>query len=789
MPSFEEYRFLTELFNLSYLDSNYNSQSLTPEQILAVFSELKNTREANYTKIRKLLKMSADIEFSIEKSKSKDKIKISTVNHFFSDKLLFAGDWNKIPLPIKDRITEIYFSEELSITDIEAQLKELNLAELDEETVTNLMEKYNKLPNFLEAVCSYSSKALQEIVKLTLEEKRHPSLVVADLLINESKDHTLHNRLGYYGASIPDSTQPIPKHIQTNGSQLNPDEKQFGRIANPTVHAALNQIRHVVNDLILHHGKPESIHIEFARDLKKSKDEKDQDRRKQKENEDRNRRALNFIEEHTQKPSAFNFERVKLWFELESMKNQFCIYSGKPISARMVLSDEVQVDHILPFSKTLDDGLSNKVLVLASENVKKGNKTPFDAFNTDQKKWAGIQERIKLLPYKKQWRFAADAIKKFEGENDFLQRHLNDTRYISKITRKYLESIIDKNKLMASKGQVTSLIRRKLGLGKLIQNQDGTKNRDDHRHHAIDALTVALTSRSYLKKISDASARSKDPEKIPISQPWENFINEAKEKFNEIVVSHKVDHGTNGPFMEETCFGLIANLNSYEKENDFKLITTKSASSLDSKKIETIVDSDLRNLANKSGIDKLPSKVKKLRVYDVTKENIEDIGSFESGLAKITHGKNKEHTKLYKKGDISYLAIWRLPQKITLKQENHKTRKSDYIFTAIKTFDLNSKIQSKKLDDLKPHPAAKLVAKIYKGDTVTLTKEQKIQFYVVKSIRAANTQLLFMEIHKNKELQGEKQFLLSFSKLSEYQFRKIYVSPSGHITDRGPILK
>ncbi|AGH95128.1 type II CRISPR RNA-guided endonuclease Cas9 [Pseudobdellovibrio exovorus] len=778
MPSFEEYRFLTELFNLSYQDENFHSHSLSSEQIFKVFHELKNTREATYTKIKKLLKLPSDLSFSIERSKSKDKIKISTTNHFFSKSLLFAEEWASLDLKLKDEVAEIYFSD-MSVEEIKKGLLQLKI---DSEIIENLLEE--KVPNVQEATCSYSKEALQKIVSLILEEERHPTLIVDDLFKNEKEETSLIDRLDYYGASIPDSMQPIPQHIKDNNLTLNEDEKRYGKIANPTVHAALNQIRQVVNDLIEQYGKPTNIHIEFARDLKKSKEERDFDNRKKKKNEELNEQVRDFIEKHNQKPSAFNFERVKLWFELDAMNNQVCAYSGKTISARMVLSDEVQVDHILPFSRTLDDSLANKVLVLASENVKKRNRTPYEAFGQDTEKWASIQELAKRLPYHKQWRFAEDAIKKFEEKDQFLQRHLNDTRYISKIAKKYLGSITDPYKIVASRGQMTSIIRGKLGLNQFIQKPDGTKNREDHRHHAIDALTVALTSRSYLKRISDASARNQDPNRIPIPEPWKGFIKDADVKFNEIIVSHKVDHGKNGPFMEETCFGLIKNPNKYEEENDFKLITTKSLDSV--KDPSTIRSQSLQNLAEKSGVISLAkSGVKKLRVYDVTKENPADIGLIESGLAKITHGKDKQHVKHYQKGDINYLAIWCLPQNITLKSDNHKKRKTDYIFTAIKTFDLNSKNPN----DLRPHPAAKLVTKVYKGDTVALEVNNQLNYYIVKSIRAANKKLYFLKINQSSELANETQFIPAYTKLVDYKFRKVSVSPTGVITDNGPLLK
>ena len=633
---------------------------------------------------------------------------------------------------------------------------------------------------------SFSIKAIQRIVGLIYEEKRHPSGILDDLISNETLDHQNINKLDYYGKILPTSTQPIQEHIKRNNKSLNNDEKQFGKIANPTVHAALNQIKIVVNEIIEEYGKPENLHIEFARDMKQSKQEKTDQSKKQKQNEGRNDKAKEFILEHKQKITAFNLERTKLWFELSAMKNQNCIYSGKIISAKSILSDELQIDHILPFSRTLDDGFNNKVLVFASENQKKKNKTPFEAFSKDEKKWAEIQERVAYLPENKKWRFFESAIKQFEKDNGFLSRHLNDTRYISKIAKKYLSSIADENKIVVSRGQMTALIRGKLGMYKLIQNPDGTKNRDDHRHHAIDALAVALTSRSYLKQVADESAAGEKSSKIQVPQPWEGFTASVEKAFNEIKVSHKIDHDSNGPFMEETCFGIIKNLNDYENKNDFKLVTRKAIENIKPNNFDTIRDPKIRELVLKKGIAALPKEIKTLRVYESSKEKNEDIGSGpESGLAKINHGPKGENQKIYQKGDINYLSIWSLSQNLTLNSDGNKLRKSPYVFKAVKTFDLNAQ----DTNTLKPHPAAKLITKIYKGDTVALEIKSEVKYFLLKSIKAANKQLEFLEIKKSKVADGEKQFLLSFSKLTEYKFRKIHISPIGLIKDHGPILK
>jgi hypothetical protein len=112
-------------------------------------------------------------------------------------------------------------------------------------------------------------------------------------------------------------------------------------------------------------------------------------------------------------------------------------------------------------------------------------------------------------------------------------------------------------------------------------------------------------------------------------------------------------------------------------------------------------------------------------------------------------------------------------------------RKTDYIFSAVKTFDLNTKSSN----ELKPHPAAKLITKIYKNDSVILLLNNVENIFILKSIRAANKQLYFLKSSLNKEREGQKQFLLTFSKLADYKFRKVHITPAGKVIDNGPLLK
>ncbi len=117
-----------------------------------------------------------------------------------------------------------------------------------------------------------------------------------------------------------------------------------------------------------------------------------------------------------------------------------CPYTGKRISAGMLFDGSCDVDHILPYSRTLDDGFAKLTLCLKEANRFKTNKTPWEAWGeTDQ--WDTIASNLKNLKANKAWRFASDAMERFEGENDFSARALKDTQYLSRIARSYLDTL------------------------------------------------------------------------------------------------------------------------------------------------------------------------------------------------------------------------------------------------------------------------------------------------------------------------------------------------------------
>jgi CRISPR-associated endonuclease Csn1 len=199
-----------------------------------------------------------------------------------------------------------------------------------------------------------------------------------------------------------------------------------------------------VNELIDEHGKIDEIKVEMARDLKISKSQRNKIRKEQKRLERENDRVKARLLEERQRITHDNILLYKLWEECKHT----CPYTGKPISVTQLFSGEVQIEHIHPWSRSLNDSFSNKTLCYADENRKKGNKTPFEFYGSDEANWSAIKERaLKLFSDTKEYPNAYQKFKRFvqqKFDDDFSTRQLNDTRYISKEAKNYLSKICNK---------------------------------------------------------------------------------------------------------------------------------------------------------------------------------------------------------------------------------------------------------------------------------------------------------------------------------------------------------
>ena len=558
LPSQQRFRIYQEVNNLRILKKDLHDETLTRAQRDELVNALEHHSKRSFTQIRTLLKLAGTTQFNLEDVKRQE-LKGSSTSAILSKKEHFGPDWFTFPLDQQDAIVMRLLTEESEAALIVWLQEELGFDETRAEIVANtgLAEGYGSL----------STKALSRILPALQAE-----VITYDKAVQaagyEHHSHISHAATGEILPALPYYGEYLQRHVGFgSGKRDDPPEKRFGKIANPTVHIGLNQARVVVNALIKRYGHPSEVIVEVARDLKQSWEQRNEDKEQQAKNQKRNERlrtdAAKLLQISPERVKHADIQKLILWEELSfDIADRRCPYSGVQIGARMVLSDEVEIEHILPFSQTLDDSLNNKTLATRRANRVKGDRSPAQAredFEREGWTYDAILQRAEHMPRNKRYRFGPDGHEKWLREDkDFLARALNDTRHLSRVAREYL-SLICPHGTRVIPGRMTAMLRAKFGLNDILGLQ-GEKNRNDHRHHAVDACVIAVTDQGLLQRFAQASASAheKQLDKLVDSMPlpWPTYREHVGRAVRNIWVSHKPDHGYEGALMEATAYGI-----------------------------------------------------------------------------------------------------------------------------------------------------------------------------------------------------------------------------------------
>lgn len=347
---------------------------------------------------------------------------------------------------------------------------------------------------------------------------------------------------------------------ETPVERLPPVVKSIPNLRNPAVIRALTEMRKVVNELLTRFGKPELIRIELARELKKSKKERKRYEDLIKQQTAERRKAFARIrQEFTNYPEKAGYDRGVEMVLLANECDWKCPYTGEAIlSVRDLLGDNSRFDieHIFP-RRYLDNSFANKTLCLNEENrnVKK-DRLPAIAYEANPARFQEILKRVSafkgLGAAKKLARFKAT-----EVPTGFVNRQLNETREASVAAADYLgllyggRSDVDgRQRIFTLTGGLTASLRGQWRLNQILSLTD-SKNRNDHRQHAIDAIVAACTDSATVKKLQEAAAATWYPgksERAPaISPPWPTLLDDCRKAISEILVSHRYNRRVNGP--------------------------------------------------------------------------------------------------------------------------------------------------------------------------------------------------------------------------------------------------
>lgn len=516
-----------------------------------VFSEKVIFRDLKYgNKSLKKLKSSKQLDFDLNEDtekqddvidKSVEDSKFYEMKGWHQMKGVFKDskeEWDKIKddYELLDKIVSIIACEK-NDENITEKLREINVND-------SYIDKFKrcKFSNFI----NLSLKALYKIV---------PYMMNGDFY-NEACD-----KVGY------DFKNSIESLVDKKGILLEaiPQDKLT---TVPVVNRTIAQFRKVYNAMVQEFGPPDQINIETGRDLKNSYNQRRSIERKNEENKKEKENATKKLEELGIKEVN---EKTILKYRLYEEQKGKCIYSGKPIDLTK-LDGEVyfQVDHILPYSRSLDNSYNNKVLCLFEENQKKGDRTPYEYFNSEtSKNWDDFKARVKILHNKtKENNLLMENFN--EREVDFRSRNANDNSYIAIYAKKYCEDGIDfsqskitdiKNRVQVRSGRLTAELR--------TQWFSNKKDRKIETHHAQDAIVIACTTQGMVQKISNfyklKEKCKNENEKLP--PPWKNFKNDALSSLNDVFISRPPRKKASGEIHKETIVTINPKNKKYSEKD------------------------------------------------------------------------------------------------------------------------------------------------------------------------------------------------------------------------------
>jgi len=427
------------------------------------------------------------------------------------EKKELASEWQKISTDALDGkpqlldqiawVLSVYKDDD----EVKAELSKLNLPNAEKMIDALLDIRFDKFSNL-------SLKALCKIVPLMEQGQRY------DEAIANIPEYGHHSQLHKVGAGEHKYLPPFYKERDKTGRMVFNDDMDIPR--NPVVLRALNQARKVVNALIKKYDSPHEVHIEMARDLSRPLDERREVEKLQKEFRDNNEKGKAQFAQDFNIVGAVKgkeFEKYQLYREQQGK----CAYSIEPMDIhRLFEQGYVEIDHALPYSRSFDDSKNNRVLVLAKENRDKGNRTPFEYLGgkDNSEPW---RQFVAFVEGNKAYRLAKRSrlLRKDFGDKEakeFRERNLNDTRYICKFFKNYVEQYLqlhedsEAKRCVVLSGQMTSFLRARWGLVKVRGDSD--------RHHALDAAVVAACSHGMVKRLSDYSRRKE------LEQVREGFV-------------------------------------------------------------------------------------------------------------------------------------------------------------------------------------------------------------------------------------------------------------------------
>ncbi|WP_243688865.1 type II CRISPR RNA-guided endonuclease Cas9 [Geotalea toluenoxydans] len=549
----QRFRYLQKLNDTKVIPPDGGTpHALSPEQHALLAAELDREAALTMTRAKELLGLSNRYRFNMGEGGETRFVGNRTAARFSE---ILGDRWPQLPSDQQARLVADYLKSKDLPSPMQRSITEHGL---DDKTAKKLAAIKLEL-----GYCNFSRKALKKLLPHLRE-----GFNLHDSIVNACYERPRPAPLDLLPPLMDNEKITYPPLLQAYGA-LRKD------IRNPVVQRALTELRKVINAIVRRYGKPSVVRIELARDMKKNDEQRREIWKRNREQESRrDKAAAELLKEcNIANPTRSDIEKVLLWQECGGA-TALCPYTGKPMTLTELFGThpKFDIEHIIPFSISLDDSFLNKTLCDADYNRRvKANKIPFQLPSVDEmiariERWPKSDTRELKLE-----RFKMEDTADIEG---FINSQLNDTRYASRLAMDYVSMLyggkVDatgRTCVQVGKGQITHHIRNVWRLNTIL-NDGGQKSRDDHRHHAVDAVAIALTEPKTIKNLSDIAKRAKDRGERWFGRekplfPWQSFMHDVVASIHGMTVSHRVSHKVNTAFHEQTIY-------SRQKDHDGK---------------------------------------------------------------------------------------------------------------------------------------------------------------------------------------------------------------------------
>lgn len=495
-----------------------------PKELEMNFKTLEGNETLSkiYSKFLEVVATAEGIDYEYSKMRTEELIhtlRVGFVKNKFNsavleyDPLLPKEDYERQPL---FRLWHLLYSYEgdNSLTGNESLIKKIGEICAMPENLAKMVATIS----FKQDYASLSHKAMRNILPYMMDGNEY-SVACICAGYNHSKNSLTKEQID--NKILKDRLDEIPKNS----------------LRNPVVEKILNQMINVINAVGDRYGKPDEIHIELARELKSSQEERAKTTESIASNNKENERIKKLLEDrfHLTYVSRNDILKYKLYEELKN-NGYKTLYSNQYVPEEKLFSREIDIEHIIPQAVMFNDSLSNKTLEYRDINLEKGKETAYD-YVKDKYGETGLEDyRLRVqklyesggISRTKRDNLLRDASNIPEG---FVERDLRDTQYIAKKAREILLEYV--RVVVSTTGAITDRLREEWGLvnvmkelnmpkfeaaglvetitssdGKDIRKIKDWTKRNDHRHHAMDAITIAFTKLAHIQYLNNLNAKS-----------------------------------------------------------------------------------------------------------------------------------------------------------------------------------------------------------------------------------------------------------------------------------------